>query len=78
MENIAAKRQELQQLAPVGGDIDLVKTQLEEYKVRHSHVIVCIIMIWIMSRITTIFVSYTYLSSATNQKTDQSIQTAKL
>ena len=34
MELIDSKREELQQLAPVGADIDAVKIQLEEYKVR--------------------------------------------
>ena len=34
MELIDSKHEELQQLAPVGADIDAVKIQLEEYKVR--------------------------------------------
>ena len=34
METIAAKHTELEQLSPVGVDIDTVKTQLEEYKVQ--------------------------------------------
>lgn len=34
MEGIIVKQQQLEQLAPVGVDIDTVKMQLEEYKVR--------------------------------------------
>ena len=34
MELINSKREELQQLAPIGADIDAVRIQLEEYKVR--------------------------------------------
>ena len=37
MAAITAKNSELEQLPPVGVDIDTVKTQLEEYKVKQSN-----------------------------------------
>lgn len=33
MEVVAMKSEELQQMSPVGADIDIVKNQLEEHKV---------------------------------------------
>ena len=33
MEAVALKSEELQQMSPVGADIDIVKNQLEEHKV---------------------------------------------
>ena len=33
MEVVAVKSEELQQMSPVGADIDIVKNQLEEHKV---------------------------------------------
>lgn len=43
MATITAKHTELEQLSPVGVDIDTVKTQLEEYKVKtHLQLAKCI------------------------------------
>lgn len=40
MEAVAVKSEELQNMSPVGADIDIVKTQLEEHKVNYIDIYV--------------------------------------
>lgn len=44
MEAVALKSEELQQMSPVGADIDIVKNQLEEHKVSNHCMLIDVVL----------------------------------